>query len=297
VRSSEPCEIEALFGSSARGDADELSDVDYLLVDDSTTRLRTRKKWLESQGISVSEYTWLRLVRLFASRTLFAIHLKQESKPLHDRRGRYADLLASTIPADDYRDMYHDSLKLFDLLQEVPASRVGRAWALDHLAVSFRNSAILYLAGDGEYVFSFETLLEKMRARGRIDAKGVSALGRLRSLKRAYRSGVVGPVTRSTFDAALGAADRALRLGIGSRETHGVCMSSHHGGSSSTEAYAYLRTIERELISLSCSLDQDATMAKIELLRIIQNPHEYLWKAIYASDRIDILLNNVRKTY
>jgi hypothetical protein len=297
VRSSEPCEIEALFGSSARGDSDELSDVDYLLVDDSTTRLRTRKKWLESQGISVSDYTWLRLVRLFASRTLFAIHLKQESKPLHDRRGRYADLLASTMPAGDYRDKFHDSLKLFSLLEEVPASRVGRAWALDHLAVSFRNSAILYLAVDGEYVFSFETLLKKMRARGCIDAKGVSALRRLRSLKRAYRSGAIGPVTRSTLDAALGAADRAFKLGIGSREAHGICISSHHGGSSSTEAYAYLRTIERELISLPRSLDQGAAIAKTELLRIIQNPHEYLWKAIYVPDRIGVLLHTVRGTY
>jgi hypothetical protein len=193
--------------------------------------------------------------------------------------------------------MFHNSLKLFDLLQEVPASRVGRAWALDHLAVSFRNSAILYLAGEGEYVFSFESLLEKMRARGRIDAKDICALGSLRSLKRAYRSGVVGPITRGTLDAALGAADRALRLGIGTRETHGVCISSHHGGNSSTEAYAYLRTIERELISLPSALDHDAAMAKTELLRIIQNPHEYLWKAMYASDRIDILLHNVRKTY
>src|SRR3954449_12413237 len=70
VRPPEPCEIEALFGSSARGDSDSLSDVDYLLVDESTSRLLARKRWLEGQGVSVSEYTWPRLVRLFTNRTL-----------------------------------------------------------------------------------------------------------------------------------------------------------------------------------------------------------------------------------
>lgn len=298
MRSPEPCEIEALFGSSARGDSDKLSDVDYLLVDDSATRRRTRKNWLEAQGVSVSEYTWLRLVRLFSNRTLFAIHLKQESKPVYDKMGRYAELLTSTAPASDYCNKFIDSLQLFGLLQQVPNSWVGRAWALDHLAVSFRNSAILYLARDGEYVFSFETLLEKMRARGRLDARGISALRRLRWSKRAYRSGVVGLATRSTLDAALGAADQALRLGIGSKETRGICLSSHEGcNSSSTEAYAYLRTIERELLSLPHSLDQDAAMAKAELLGIIRKPHEYLWKAIYEADRMNILLHKVREGY
>jgi hypothetical protein len=298
VRSPEPCEIEALFGSSARGDSDELSDVDYLLVDDSTIRLLARKKWLEGQGISVSDYTWRRLVRLFTNRTLFAIHLKHESKSLHDRKGRYADLLASAAPASDYREPFYNSLKLFNLLQEVPASPVGRAWAADHLTVAFRNSAILYLAGDGEYLFSFDGLLENLRARGRIKADGVSALRRLRSVKRAYRSGVVGPVTRSTLQAALGAADRAFGLGIGSREVNGVCIiDSQQGRHSSTDAYSYLRGIERELISVPRPLRQETATAKAQLLQMIQNPHGYLWKAMYARDQIDNLLCTVRNSY
>lgn len=82
-----PCEIEALFGSAARHDSDHLSDVDYLIVDDDPQRLKIRKAWLEFLGMSVSDYSWNRLLRLFEKQTLFALHLKYESKTIYDRYG------------------------------------------------------------------------------------------------------------------------------------------------------------------------------------------------------------------
>ncbi len=78
--SPETCEIEAIFGSVARCDFDALSDIDFLIVDDRPTRLRTRKRWLAIQGVSVSDYTWPRFVRLFEKRTMFAMHLSSRAK-------------------------------------------------------------------------------------------------------------------------------------------------------------------------------------------------------------------------
>jgi len=76
MMSTAHCEIEVLFGSAARGDGDDLSDVDYLLVDGCATVLNQRKTWLSGQGFSVSDYTWPRFTRLFTQRTLFSLHLK-----------------------------------------------------------------------------------------------------------------------------------------------------------------------------------------------------------------------------
>lgn len=70
---------EALFGSAARRDGDRLSDVDYLIVGDDIPVLRRRKEWLQSQGFSVSDFTWTRLERMCAKQTLFSLHLKLES--------------------------------------------------------------------------------------------------------------------------------------------------------------------------------------------------------------------------
>jgi predicted nucleotidyltransferase len=41
---------EAVFGSAARGDADHLSDRDYLILDDDKDVLSQRAKELEAEG-------------------------------------------------------------------------------------------------------------------------------------------------------------------------------------------------------------------------------------------------------
>lgn len=230
--SPETCEIEAIFGSVARRNSDALSDIDFLIVDDQPARLRTRKRWLAIQGVSVSDYTWPRFVRLFEKRTMFAMHLKLESKILCDRHGRYRDLLNSTRPCAGYGTEFDQSLSLFDVLQEVPASPIGRAWALDHTAVAFRNSCILLLANDGEYVFSFPSLIDRMSARGRLNGDEIRALRKLRAIKRAYRSGINVYPTSEDLHAASRAFDHALGLGIhvksrGSHVSRPICPARH----------------------------------------------------------------------
>jgi hypothetical protein len=295
--SAAACEIEALFGSVARRDADTLSDIDFLIVDDDPLRLKTRKRWLEGQGLSVADYTWPRFVRLFERQTLFAMHLKLESRVLHDGSGRYRDLLSTTWRRSSYEDDFRQSLALFEVLQQIPASSMGRAWVLDHIAVAFRNSSILLLANDGEYVFSFSKVIDRMTARIRYSDQEAGALHKLRTIKRLYRSGSDIHPTKEDVYSALQAADHAFQLGLGVEERRGPIIAPDVAGSTSTEAYLYLRYIERELVSISHRYDRQFPAERQQLLNVVRDPHQYLWQAIYAADQIRTRLEVIRGTY
>jgi predicted nucleotidyltransferase len=208
----EPTDAEALFGSAARRDGDAFSDIDYLIVGENAKSLRSRKWWLASLGFSVFDYTWNRLARAFAAGTLFALHLKREARPIIDRNGRLRELFESFQPKTSYDSDYEESLQLFRPLERLPASFVGRAWALDTLAVAFRNAAILLLAKEGQYVFSMKSIVKELRARGRINREQAASLYSLRISKARYRSGLASHVGRHQLDGVLQAVQAALKL-------------------------------------------------------------------------------------
>ena len=291
------CEIEVLFGSVARRDSDRASDIDILIADESIMRLRARKEWLKIRGFSVSDYTWSRLSKLFANKTMFASHLKLEGKTIHDSNGRYAELLLSFEPATSYAKCFSDSLSLFSIFDKVPASNLGRLWALDHLTVAFRNSAILFLANEGEFVFSLREILHHLRSRNRIGNEGIAALSRARIAKRAYRESRNHIVTASDLSIALRAADQALKMGFGSTEISEPCIANNVSSLNSTGAYLYLRTLERELISAPVARTAEAQALKSHLLGIVRAPHDYLWQPIYARQELERKSTDLRASY
>lgn len=167
ILGADPVDGEALFGSAARQDGDALSDLDYLIVSTDAIALRSRKRWLANQGFSVSDYTWKRLQRCFTEGTLFALHLKLEARPTFDPTGRLRNLFHSFQEKREYGKDFQESLQLFRPLASIPGSAIGRAWALDTLAVAFRNSAILWLASEGRHVFSMAAIVEELAIRGK----------------------------------------------------------------------------------------------------------------------------------
>jgi predicted nucleotidyltransferase len=64
-------EAEVLFGSASRGDSDDLSDRDILIVDSDIELLRSRRHRLAMQGFSVASYTWRKLIHLSERGALF----------------------------------------------------------------------------------------------------------------------------------------------------------------------------------------------------------------------------------
>lgn len=79
-----------LYGSVARGDADELSDVDVLVVGDSASLTEEERASLPSNGpLSLSHYTWGEFEAMALYGSLFLHHLRSEGKPLsHVGEGR-----------------------------------------------------------------------------------------------------------------------------------------------------------------------------------------------------------------
>lgn len=293
----EAVDAEALFGSAARRDSDAFSDIDYLIVGEKAENLRSRKWWLAGQGFSVSDYTWNRLERAFAAGTLFALHLTLEARPIIDRTGRLRDLFRSFYPKASYESDYYDSLQLFRPLERVPASLIGRAWALDTLAVAFRNTAITLLARDGRYVFSMNSIVNELRTRGKINREQAASLHSLRTSKARYRSGFVSHVGRHQLDGALRAVGTALKLDFQVADT--ALPHIIYGHNKSSSAYARMRSIEAELISVPAGAlsHPEASQIRNDLLRTVRDPHAYLWRLFYEADNIEANLSRLRAFY
>lgn len=186
----------AIYGSRARGDADAHSDRDILLMGDHREDLLRSAGTLARQGFSCACYSRRKLQGLSDRGALFIQHLKQEAHVVHDEGGGLANILQSFRPLANYSQDLNSSVELFRVVDEICVIPQSLDWALDVTAVAFRNFAILSLAQEGKYVFSFNLILEELRSAGKIDAHDEGLLRELRRCKKAYRSRI-GRAVRS----------------------------------------------------------------------------------------------------
>jgi len=121
-------------------------------------------------------------------KALFIQHLKQESYIIKDKGCNLVNLLASYEPAPNYDTEINLTKKLASITEYFPNNPIGIGWALDILAVSFRNLAILSLANQGDYIFSYHNLTEALLNRGYICNSGQTNLSNLREYKSSYRN-------------------------------------------------------------------------------------------------------------
>jgi predicted nucleotidyltransferase len=178
---------EAAFGSSARGEADRLSDRDFLIVDDDVRVLRARTVTLKAQGFSVASYTFRKLDWLASRGALFIQHLRLEAAITIDRGDRLARLLASFRPKEVYDEELKANARLASLVDTVPVGAVSELWAADVLYVTVRNFGVLWLASRGKYVFAYDRILESLQSAGVLRPDSVLHLRQLRFLKSLYR--------------------------------------------------------------------------------------------------------------
>lgn len=176
------------YGSSARGDSDRLSDKDLLLISDNEKMLNASKLQYERKGFSCSCYGWYKISQLVVKKALFIQHLKQESIIIKDSSSRFGGLLSSFQPSNDYTRDIESTKHLALLTEKLINSPSCIGWALDILAVAFRNIAILTFANEGNYIFSYSDILYVFRIRGLISHEEEEVLGKLRWYKSYYRS-------------------------------------------------------------------------------------------------------------
>lgn len=241
---------EAIFGSSARGDIDHLSDRDFLIVDDDPKILRARAKTLKAEGISVAAYTFRKLESLAAKQALFVQHLRLEASIVTDRDGRLAAILSAFRPKENYDTEIDDNARLASLIATVPPGAKAELWAADVLYVTVRNFGVLWLAGRQRYVFAYDRILEALHEEGVLNATGVSNLRCFRFLKSLYRGDNYTTVgtTHQKVSAALAGLPRGLfpecSLTVSPRRA--LTESAPANGSS---AYLHVRDLEKRMLA------------------------------------------------
>jgi hypothetical protein len=146
-----PSEGLVLFGSFARGDATQESDVDVIQISPE------RKRSYACGRISVAVYTRAQLFKMARSGDLFAAHIAKEGQVLHGPQTFLSDLQEAFVRRANYqglRDELRASLPLLDILPEHYKARSER---YDSLAQFLLRSWVYSLAADaGEYVFSMQ---------------------------------------------------------------------------------------------------------------------------------------------
>ncbi len=114
----------ALFGSRARGDHEEASDTDILLVTPDT-----KPKHILEVNFSLSFYPQNQLIQKAESGDLFVCHIVYEAQPLHDQNGFFECLKKQFR----FRDSYSQEIE--------HASDLG--WFLVHYSKTFENHTIM----------------------------------------------------------------------------------------------------------------------------------------------------------
>jgi hypothetical protein len=241
---------EAIFGSSARGDTDRLSDRDILIVDEDLNVLRVRATILKAGGWSVASYTFKKLEALAARGALFVQHLKLESDILVDRSARLASLLAAYQPKRCYAEELSANARLANLVSTISEGSLSEMWAADVLYVTVRNFGVLKLAGNGIHVYSFDGILGALIDTDVLSNSSAQQLRKLRFMKCLYRSGEAvaqGKVLRTVRTALAGLPGEFFPEGVELVAGKDVLLSSPPPVGAA--AYLVLRDLEKRLIA------------------------------------------------
>lgn len=143
-----------LYGSAARGDCDEQSDRDLLLLCDDREATSNVLE-LAVPFASVSHYTWAEFAGMRSYGSLFLHHLDREARELATDQesagaARYRALMATLPPyARANRDLISFGLALDDIEDALNAGDTSPAFELGAIATVMRHSSIVgcYLRG------------------------------------------------------------------------------------------------------------------------------------------------------
>jgi len=176
-----------IFGSFVRNSTDSHSDRDVLIVAPSRSEASVQIKIWEDANWSVAFYTWNRISKMAEAGSLFIQHLKQEGQIICDETLKLRTILEHFEAKANYSDDLESSFEMAKPLERMYNCTVSAACQGDILYTFFRNAMILKIANEGEYLFGYDELVQKLSINSVINSNEVEILHKLRHLKVSYR--------------------------------------------------------------------------------------------------------------
>jgi predicted nucleotidyltransferase len=188
-------ECALLYGSAARGDFEEHSDIDLLVLSGTSRKQRVAEALNASlmrfgSKVSVTIYTHRELKFLGNAQSLFLLHLKRESLVLFDRSGGFLERLFEEFqPKSSYHRDFEKSIALIDPVRKVVLGSPNQLHRLSQLYALYRVFGVYLLAEKGIYEFSKEKMGAELSCLYPQRARSISELSRLRRLNNLFYLG------------------------------------------------------------------------------------------------------------
>ena len=145
-----------LYGSYAREDFDEFSDIDILIAGNPDVDQILQSIWFEKKSLSLSQYDWEEIEIMAGYGSLFLHHLKLEGRPLFtDSEGnnRLLSILESLCPYRyASRDVMAFSMCLNDVMEGTQKGSTP-IFEMSGIATVLRHASVLasYIVGHPKF--------------------------------------------------------------------------------------------------------------------------------------------------
>jgi predicted nucleotidyltransferase len=195
LRAIPDIECALLYGSTARGDVEEHSDIDLLILSGVSQKhhvLEALNSSLAQFGskVSVTIYTRRELKFLGDVQSLFLLHLKWESIILFDRSDGFLQRLFEAFqPKSSYHGDFEKSIALIDPVRKVVLGSPNQFHRLSQVYALYRVFGVYLLAEEGIYEFSKEKMSAELSFLYPARARSIAGLSRLRRLNNLFYSG------------------------------------------------------------------------------------------------------------
>jgi predicted nucleotidyltransferase len=207
-----------LFGSVARGDDDELSDIDLFVVGEdpdlrpSVIRRRLRLK-NQPPKVSIVYHTPETLDRYLKNGSRFIVHLQLEGKVLYDTAGLLASIQRLPPLTTPVTREVDGQLKRLELFNRPDRFNGNFLFPLTHVFASGKAIVMAILAANEIYVFNREAAFDAFSTRFPGAAEDISTLRRLAPFSNLVTKGTADELPFSYHDCEeeLAAAVTAIR--------------------------------------------------------------------------------------
>ena len=261
-----------LFGSVARGQTDEQSDKDVLVVCDDPTSIPAdvEKSWAD-EGWSPTYYSWPNLLRRAVQGDLFIQHLKQDGIIVEDPSGQLAQLFRDFAPRADYTDEAARAM----IILRVADRQIANDWMgamICHAIYKFVRFGFSGLVANHKlYPTDYGDMLRVFSDVGAaFTADEMQALLALKDIQRSYESRKQAEAdTRKVIETAKRVMTRLFEF-----EFFDIPADSE---ARLLKPYSTIREIEARIVASHSPIEMDKGELLPDIWKLVKNPRGLGW--------------------